>query len=587
MRPLPSAIGLSLISLVASSIAATSERLSPPSGPPNPVLKPETVAFIRLATETLGIPGAMVAFTSPKGDGVLTFGNRTVDGDPVTPQTHFAIASNSKLFLGTILAWLAEKETRLDNGEIWTLDTPLKDFVPNFKMWDANATELATTLDFLAHRTGIPQHNFAINPDDTPKIWMERLAFLRPNSEFRSRWTYSNVNYAAITYVVELLTKKSYYDVLDEYIFKPLGMEASSDYAGLKASGAEISQGWLRQGINQTTCLEDSASAPPLTLPPSCAGSTKGFEFWTDGSGQEWGGGGNVIATGNDMVLWTKEILNPTHIPLSVFERVETPPFPETPYAFGTVQTPYRGYNMSLHDGALPGSNSYFARIRNESVGVFTLATDDNFAETWYNIVRPLVLDDLLDLESQDGPGETTPGGTEGTDPLAGLPGKTPRPESPRPAPEIETLVGATFVAEGYAPFTITSVNLSDSQAVEAARLPIDFLQIDVATREGLEFTGPILYAAWNQTAASYLVFSHFDGPLYNTTVLYTRTSLPSSGDESATNLGKYFGKATAVFVDGGIGFFDGFWSSPSTPGNLPAVEEGVEEAAEVFFARQ
>ncbi|KAH6915682.1 beta-lactamase/transpeptidase-like protein [Coprinopsis sp. MPI-PUGE-AT-0042] len=586
MRPLPSAIWLSLISLVASSPAITFERLSPPSRPPNPVLKPETIALIRNVTDTLGIPGAMVAFTSPKGDGVLTFGNRTVDGDPVTPQTHFAIASNSKLFLGTILAWLAEKETRLDNGEIWTLDTPLKDFVPNFKMWDANATELATTLDFLAHRTGIPQHNFAINPDDTPKIWMERLAFLRPNSEFRSRLTYSNANYAAITYVVELLTKKSYYDVLDEYIFKPLGMEASSDYAGLKASGAEISQGWLRQGLNYTACLEDAVSAPAGNLPPSCAGNLAGFEFWTDGSGQEWGGGGNVIATGNDMVLWSKEILNPTHIPLSVFERVETPPFPNSTYAFGTVQVPYRGYNMSLHDGALPGSNSFFARIRNESVGVFTLANDDSLATTWYDIVRPLVLDDLLGLAPQEA--ETAPGGTEGTDPLAGLPGKTPRPESPRPAPEIETLVGATFVAEGYAPFTIASVDLSDSQAVEATRLPMEFLRTDIATLQGLDFTnGQILYAAWNQTVASYLVFNHFDGPLYNTTVLYTRTGLPSSGDESVTNLGKYFGSATAVFVDGGIGFFDGFWSSPSTPGNLPAVEEGVEAAAEVFFARQ
>ncbi|KAH6880293.1 beta-lactamase/transpeptidase-like protein [Coprinopsis sp. MPI-PUGE-AT-0042] len=505
------------------------EGLSPPSGPPNPVLKPETVSHIRDVAEFLGIPGALVAFTSPKGEGVLTFGNRTIDGDPVTPKTHFAIASNSKLFLGTILAWLAEKETRLENGKIWTLDTPLKDFVPNFKMWNDNATELATTLDFLAFESS--PHN--------------------------GTWTYSNVNYAALTYVVELLTKKSYYKVLDEYIFKPLKMEASSDYARLKASGAEISQGWLRQGLNYTACLEDSASAPAGSLPPSCLGELAGMEFWTNGSGQEWGGGGNVIATGNDMVLWMKEILNPTHIPL--------------------------GYNASLHDGALPGSNSYFYRICNESIGVFTLATHDILASTWYDIVQPLVLDDLLGLAPED---------TEGGGAVTGLPGKTPRPESPRPAPEIESLVGSTFITPGYAPFTIATVNLSDSQAVEASRLPIEFLRNDIATVQGLEFAeGPILYAAWNQTIASYLVFNHFDGPLYNTTVLYTRTGLPSissSEEIVSSTLSKYFGSATAVFVQGGIGFFDGFWSTPlATRGNHPAVEEGVEEAAEVFFARQ
>jgi CubicO group peptidase (beta-lactamase class C family) len=132
---------------------------------------------------------------------------------------------------------------------------------------------------------------------------MERLAFLRPNTEFRSTWTYSNANYAAISYVVELLTKKSYYEVLDESIFKPLGMDASTDYAALKASGAEVSQGWLRQGVNVTACLEEySTSPPPTTVPVSCIGTARGFEFWTDGSGREWGGAGEVIATGNDMV---------------------------------------------------------------------------------------------------------------------------------------------------------------------------------------------------------------------------------------------------------------------------------------------
>jgi CubicO group peptidase (beta-lactamase class C family) len=135
---------------------------------------------------------------------------------------------------------------------------------------------------------------------------MERLAHLRPNSPFRTDFTYSNANYAAMTYVVELLTNQSYYDVLDEYIFQPLDMDASSDYAALKASGAEVSQGWIRQGINSTKCLEDvtgnTTEAGPITVPASCAGRAEAIEFWTRGSGQEWGGGGNVIATGNDLV---------------------------------------------------------------------------------------------------------------------------------------------------------------------------------------------------------------------------------------------------------------------------------------------
>lgn len=135
---------------------------------------------------------------------------------------------------------------------------------------------------------------------------MERLADLRPNFPFRQNWTYSNANYAAITYVVEILTGKSYFDVLDQYIFKPLEMDASSNYTALKGAGAEVSEGWLRQGINCTTCLGDliaaAGNSSVVSVPPSCVGKSEAIEFWTQGSGQEWGGGGNVIATGNDMV---------------------------------------------------------------------------------------------------------------------------------------------------------------------------------------------------------------------------------------------------------------------------------------------
>jgi CubicO group peptidase (beta-lactamase class C family) len=97
----------------------------------------------------------------------LTYGYRSVSGEPITPevsvssscdytyetQTHFAIASNSKLFLSTILVWLSQKNITLDNGNVWELDTPLKDFVPDFKMVNENATRLATTNDFLGPST--------------------------------------------------------------------------------------------------------------------------------------------------------------------------------------------------------------------------------------------------------------------------------------------------------------------------------------------------------------------------------------------------------------------------------------------------
>ncbi|KAH6880991.1 hypothetical protein BKA70DRAFT_171776 [Coprinopsis sp. MPI-PUGE-AT-0042] len=198
------------------------------------------------------------------------------------------------------------------------------------------------------------------------------------------------------------------------------------------------------------------------------------------------------------MVLWAKEILTRLtfHWPFS--SRVETPPFPDSTYALGTIQVPYRGYDMSLHDGALPGSNSFFARIRNESIGVFTLATDDLCGSLVRDRPTPCFLMTFLVYHPRSRDHARKYRGKRCL--LQGLPGKTPRPVSPRPAPEIESLVGSTFAAPGYAPFTVASVNLSDPQAVRSLPTSHRILRTEITTLEGLEsLKVRFCNAAWNQ----------------------------------------------------------------------------------------
>ena len=288
-------------------------------------------------------------------------------------------------------------------------------------------------------------------------------------------------------------------------------------------------------------------------------------------------------------VKWTNEILHPTHIPESVFERIETVTFPtgEDPavgYTIGTVETTYRGYNISTHDGALPGSNSNFIRVRNESVGVFSLSTDDTYGSVWYTLVQYLILDDLLDLPPAS-PNDPTAGAgvsTESTDLSSPLPPHTPQPSEPRPSPDNSSFIGSSFLAPGYTPFTISTLALDDAKAVSAAQIPVDFLNIDIATLQSLSFSSEIMFAAWNQTIAEYLIFTHFDGPIYNVTVL---SSWPEVGGQGF--VGKWWGGPTAVFTEAGIGFFNGFWGQGGTGAVRIPVEQGVMDAAEVFFVKQ
>jgi len=49
------------------------------------IFKPETLAAVETITTLAGVNG-IIAYASPKGDGVLTYGNRSVQGDPITPD---------------------------------------------------------------------------------------------------------------------------------------------------------------------------------------------------------------------------------------------------------------------------------------------------------------------------------------------------------------------------------------------------------------------------------------------------------------------------------------------------------------------
>lgn len=76
---------LTLTSLVASSPLLPA-RLDVIAPDPRAIFKPETLALIDSLTKGIGLPGGIVAYTSPQGNGVLAFGNRSDNGEAVTPD---------------------------------------------------------------------------------------------------------------------------------------------------------------------------------------------------------------------------------------------------------------------------------------------------------------------------------------------------------------------------------------------------------------------------------------------------------------------------------------------------------------------
>ena len=81
------------------------------------------------------------------------YGSRNLDDDqPVTPESLFAIGSCTKAFTAMALALLVE-----DGDLEW--DRPIRDYMPQFKLHDAVASQQMTARDLLCHRSGLPRHD--------------------------------------------------------------------------------------------------------------------------------------------------------------------------------------------------------------------------------------------------------------------------------------------------------------------------------------------------------------------------------------------------------------------------------------------
>ena len=170
------------------------------------------------------VPGLGVAIVE---DGKTVFargyGWRNVEQQlPVTPDTLFAIGSNTKSFTATLLAM------QVDEGALaW--DAPIRTVLPEFSLHDPVATAEMTAVDLLSHRSGLPRHDlfwYATGKSRTELI--AGLHHLEPSASFRSTYQYQNLMFLTAGVVAERIGGKSWEELVEERIFRPLGMERAN-----------------------------------------------------------------------------------------------------------------------------------------------------------------------------------------------------------------------------------------------------------------------------------------------------------------------------------------------------------------------
>ena len=91
-----------------------------------------------------------------------SYGIAQADGSPMTPDSVFAIASNSKLFLAMSVGLLVSNRTLAgERGEEIKWSTKIGDLIPEWGLMDEEMGRRVTLQDMVSHRTGMPRHDYS------------------------------------------------------------------------------------------------------------------------------------------------------------------------------------------------------------------------------------------------------------------------------------------------------------------------------------------------------------------------------------------------------------------------------------------
>lgn len=280
----------------------------------------------------------------------------------VTKQTLFPIASCTKAFTTASMAILAD-QGKLD----W--DTPVREYIPSFKLYDPFATERATPRDLVAHRTGLPRHDLMWyhNLTATRQELFERLRYLEPTKDLRSFWQYQNGLYLAAGYLVEVLSGQSWEGFVQQHIFQPLEMKSSNfDIVQTSREADDFSHPYreLRDEVKEIPFYAAQAAIAPAG---AIVSNVTEMSNW-------------VLMHLNQGVYKDKRIISAPqvkqmHTPQMVMPQMSQ--YPEEPYAsyaLGWRVKPYRGYPMVCHSGGIDGFRSLTTLFPREKIGIVVLS---------------------------------------------------------------------------------------------------------------------------------------------------------------------------------------------------------------------
>lgn len=183
-------------------------------------------SMIHSRMENAQVPGVALAII--KGNETLYesgFGVTSVEdgGVSITPNTLFCIGSLTKPLTGTLLMKLVEEN-------LIEIDRPIVDYVPWFQLNNKTYSRMVTLRMLLSHTAGIP-HVFekygSLESDALEKL-VRNLSTESFLFEPGRTWSYSDVGIDVAGYLAEVVTGKTFQELMQEFVFGPLEMNQTT-----------------------------------------------------------------------------------------------------------------------------------------------------------------------------------------------------------------------------------------------------------------------------------------------------------------------------------------------------------------------
>ncbi|MCD2422179.1 beta-lactamase family protein [Niabella pedocola] len=286
------------------------------------------------------------------------FGFADVAGQiPNKKSTRFNFASVSKPITATAVLQLVEKRKL-------KLDDKLKAYLPEFPF------DSITIRQLLSHTSGLPNteelftplleknpEHIVSNSDVIPQLQL----FYRPlHFSPGQRYEYSNVNYCLLALLIEQVSKMTFPQYLEKYIFKP---------AGMKNTLLQTSENLLTvKKLQATPYLKSTPYANTPEQLEARPELRKWIYNWAGIVGQ-----GNIVSTTEDMLLFDQALHAGKLVSASSLQLMFTPvrlkdgtiPYfragiDKAAYGLGWfIFQDTTGGKVVFHSGGIPGINAF------------------------------------------------------------------------------------------------------------------------------------------------------------------------------------------------------------------------------------